>query len=95
MHSTLISGHERIFGNQQFFLIKELSDDTLTIFKPINLLLVEALEQLKTMGILDSTITLSQILEWTKTISGIKDHSHIPAETMNAYNAKYKKLCAI
>jgi len=48
---------------------------------------VEALDQFKTMGILDSTITLSQMLKWTKTLAGIKDHSHTPAETTNAYDA--------
>jgi hypothetical protein len=47
------------------------------------------------MGVLDSKITFSQMLEWTKTLVGIKDHSNTLAEMMNAYNAKYKKLCAI
>ncbi len=47
--------------------------------------LVEVLNQLKTMGILDSMITFSQMLEWTHQLAGIKDHSHTSAETMNAY----------
>ena len=54
--------------------------------------MLKALEQLKTMVILDSTITLSHMLEWTKTLTGIKNHSHMPAETMNAYDSEYKKL---
>ena len=56
---------------------------------------VEALEQLRTMGIRDLMITFSQMLEGTETLVGIKDHSNTLAEMMNAYNAKYKKLCAI
>jgi hypothetical protein len=43
------------------------------------------------MGILDSTITFSQMLEWTHQLAGIKDHSHTSAETMNAYGADYNK----
>ena len=40
-------------------------------------------------------IRLSQMLEWTITLAGIKDHSNTPAETMNAYDADYKKRCTI
>jgi hypothetical protein len=48
------------------------------------------------MGILeDSTITFSQMLEWAQPLNGIKDHSNIPAETTNAYDADYKKRCVI
>ena len=43
----------------------------------------------KDLGILDSTITLSQMPKWTQTLAGIKDHSHTSAETMNAYDADY------
>ena len=53
--------------------------------------LVEVLNRLKTMGILDSMITFSQMLEWTRQLAGIKDHSHTSAETMNAYGADYNK----
>jgi hypothetical protein len=42
-------------------------------------LLAEAFDQLKKMGILDST------MEWTQTLAGIKDHSNTTAEMMNAY----------
>ena len=72
---------------QQYLVYKE--------FPQLYLPLMEALEHLKTMGILDLmiTITLSQMLEWTQTLAGIKDHSHTPAETMNTYDAEYKKLC--
>ena len=35
------------------------------------------------------------MLEWTITLAGIKDHSNTPAETMNAYDADYKKRCTI
>jgi hypothetical protein len=56
---------------------------------------VEALEQLRTMGIRDLMITFSQMLEGTETLVGIKDHSNTPAETRNAYDAEYKKVCAI
>ena len=35
------------------------------------------------------------MLEWTITLAGIKDHSNIPAETTNAYDADYKKRCVI
>ena len=69
---------------QQYLIYKD--------FHQLYLLLVEALELLKTMGILDLMITLSQMLEWTKTFAGIKDYIHMPAERMNAYDAKYKKL---
>jgi hypothetical protein len=55
--------------------------------------MVEALEQLKTMDILDSTITLSQMLEWARPLAGVKDHSNTPAETTNAYDADHKKRC--
>ena len=49
-----------------------------------------------TMGILkDSTITFSQMLEWSQPLDGIKDHSNTPAETTNAYDADYKKRCFI
>jgi hypothetical protein len=61
-------------------------------FHQLYLSLAEALEQLKTIGILDSVITLSQMLEWTSSLAGTKDYSHTPAEMMNACNAKYKKL---
>ena len=64
-------------------------------FHQLYLLLVKSLEQLKTMNIWDSTITFSQMLEWTKIFVGIKDHSNMPAETSNAYDAEYKKLCDI
>ena len=47
--------------------------------------LAEALGQLKTMGILHSTITFPQMLEWTQTLAGINDHINTPAETMNAH----------
>jgi hypothetical protein len=57
--------------------------------------LVEVSNQLKTMGILDSTITFSQMLEWTHQLSGFEDHSHTSAETMNAYGADYKKRCCV
>ncbi len=60
-------------------------------FLKMHVSLVEALKQLKKMGILDSTITFSQVLEWTYHLAGIKDHSHMPAEMMNAYGANYKK----
>jgi hypothetical protein len=60
------------------------------------LTLAEALKQLKTMGILeDSTITLSQMLEWAQPLAGIKYHSNTPAEMTNAYDADYKKRCVI
>ena len=49
------------------------------------------MNRLKTMGILDWTITFSQMLEWTHQLAGIKDHSHTSAETMNAYGADYNK----
>jgi len=62
-------------------------------FHQLYLLLAEALDQLKTMGILDSTITFSQMLEWAQPLAGIKDHSNTPAETTNAYDAEYKKRC--
>ena len=52
--------------------------------------LAEALDQLKTMGILDSTITLSQMLKWTQPLAGIKDHSNMPVKMTNAYDANYK-----
>ena len=64
-------------------------------FHQLYLLLVEALEQLKTMGIGDSTITFSQTLERTQTLVGIKDHCNTPPEKMNAYNAEYNELCDI
>jgi hypothetical protein len=35
------------------------------------------------------------MLEWTITLAGIKDHSNTPAETMNAFDANYKKRCTI
>jgi hypothetical protein len=55
--------------------------------------LAEALDQLKTIGILYSTITLSQMLKWTQPLAGIKDHSNMPVKTTNAYDADYKKRC--
>jgi hypothetical protein len=60
-------------------------------FLNMHVSLVEVSNQLKTMGILDSTITFSQTLEWTHQLAGIKDHSHTSAETMNAYGADYKR----
>ena len=43
------------------------------------------------------TITLSQMLEWTETLRGIKvkDHSNTPVKMMYASGADYKKRCAI
>ncbi len=32
------------------------------------------------------------MMKWTKTLAGIKDHSHTPAETMNASSGKEKDL---
>ena len=64
---------------QQYLVYKD--------FHQLYLSLAEALEQLMTMGILDSTITFSQMLEWAQPLAGIKDHSNTSAETMNAYDA--------
>jgi hypothetical protein len=33
------------------------------------------------------------MLEWAQPLDGIKDHSNMPAETTNAYDAEYKKRC--
>ena len=70
---------------QQYLVYKD--------FHQMYLMLVEALEQLKTMDILDSTITLSQMLEWAQPLAGVKDHSNTPAKTTNAYDAERKKRC--
>ena len=81
--------------NSRVFFTKDLQQ--YLVYKDFHpmYLLAEALEQLKTMGILDSTITLSQMLEWAQPLAGIKDHSNTPAETTNAYDADYKKRCLI
>ena len=82
--------HMSLYGyiNPRVFFMKNLQQYLVyKDFHQLYLLLVEALDQFKTMGILDSTIPLSQMLKWTKTVAGIKDHSHMPAETMNAYDA--------
>jgi hypothetical protein len=80
--------------NSRVFFTKDLQQ--YLVYKDFHIMyltLAEALEQLKTMGILDSTITLSQMLEWAQPLAGIKDHSNTPAETMNACDADYKKRC--
>ena len=64
-------------------------------FHQLYLSFAEALVRLKTMGILDLMITLPQMLEWTQSLAGIKDHSIMPAKITNAYNADYKKRCVI
>ena len=81
--------------NPHVFFTKELQqylvykDD----FHQLHLSLAKALNQLKTMGILeDSTITFSQMLEWAQPLAGIKDHSNTPAETTNAYDADYEEM---
>jgi hypothetical protein len=81
--------------NPRVFFTKELQQYLVyKDFHQLHLSLAEALKHLKTMGILeDSTITFSQMLEWAQPLAGIKDHSNTPAETMNAYNADYKKRC--
>jgi hypothetical protein len=78
--------NSRVFFTQdlhQYLIYKD--------FHQLYLPLAEALEQLKTIGILDWTITVSQMLEWAQTLAGINDHSHTPAETTNAYDDDYKK----
>jgi hypothetical protein len=80
--------------NSRVFFTKDLQQYLVyKDFHKMYLTLAEALEQLKTMGILDSTITLSHMLEWAQPLAGIKDHSNMPAETMNACDADYKKRC--
>jgi hypothetical protein len=79
--------------NSRVFFTKDLQQ--YLVYKDFHpmYLLAEALEQLKTMGILDSTITLSQMLEWAQPLAGVKEHSNTPAETTNAYNANHRKRC--
>ena len=74
----------RVFSTkdpQQYLVYKD--------FHQLYLLLAEALDQLKTMGILDLMITLSQMLERTQPLAGIKDHSNTTAKMTNAYDADY------
>jgi hypothetical protein len=82
--------------NSRVFFTKDLQQYLVyKDFHQMYLTLAEALEQLKTMGILDSTITLSQMLGWAQPLAGIKDHINTPAEMTNAYDADYKKRCVI
>jgi hypothetical protein len=82
--------------NSRVFFTKELQQYLFyKDFHQLYLSLAEALGQLMTMGILDLTITLSQMLEWAQPLAGIKDHSNTSAETTNAYDADYKKRCVI
>jgi hypothetical protein len=90
------SFHMSFYGyiNPRVFFMKDLQQYLVyKDFHQLYLTLAEALEQLKTMGILDLTITLSQMLEWAQPLAGIKDHSNTPAETTNAYDAEYTKRC--
>jgi hypothetical protein len=90
-NSLHMSHYGRI--NPRVFFTKDLQQYRVyNDFLNMHVSLVEVSNQLKTMGILDSTITFSQMLEWTHPLAGIKDHSHTPAETMNPYDAKYKKI---
>jgi hypothetical protein len=71
---------------QQYLVYKD--------FHQLHLSLAKALNQLKTMGILeDSTITFSQMLEWAQPLNGIKDHSNTPAETTN--EASHERVTAL
>ena len=82
--------------NSRVFFTKDLQQYLVyKDFHQLYLTLAKASEQLMTMGILDSTITLSQMLEWAQPLAGIKDHSNTSAETTNAYDADYKKRCVI
>jgi hypothetical protein len=80
--------------NPRVFFTKELQQYLVyKDFHQLHLLLVKALKQLKTMGILeDLTISFSQMLEWAQPLDGIKDHSNTPAETTNAYDADYEEM---
>ena len=94
-NSFHVSHYGRI--NSRVFFTKDLQQYLVyKDFHQLHLSLVEALEQLKTMGVLeDSTITFSQMLVWAQPLAGIKDHSNTPAERTNAYDANYKKRCNI
>jgi hypothetical protein len=81
------SFHMSFYGyiNLRVFFTKDLQQYLVyKDFHQLYLSLAEALEQLKTMGILDLRITFSQMLEWAQPLAGIKDHSNTPAETTNA-----------
>ena len=73
------SFHRSHYGhiNSHVFFTKDLQQYLVyKDFHKMYLTLAEALEQLKTMGILDSMITLSHMLEWAQPLAGIKDHSN-------------------
>ena len=67
------SFHMSFYGyiNRHVFFTKGYKD-----FHQLYLSLAEALDQLKTIGILYSTITLSQMLKWTQPLAGIKGRIH-------------------
>jgi hypothetical protein len=94
-NSLHMSHYGRI--NSRVFFTKDLQQYLVyKDFHQLYLTLAKASEQLMmTMGILDSTITLSQMLEWAQPLANIKDHSNTPAETTNAYDADCKKRCVI